>query len=159
MLRETGIEELRFFIPHEEGRGASLHEVRCREEDMKNWSEEAKTLLNRTIYRTEAEWLAEKEQVPPENRALLLSLTKDNIARLEKTAFSAVLRELEDLDEAYYRTVPSERELAERYGNKENTALYRRRDLFQKYRKQYLAENRLNPYDVTDERQSGSRRY
>lgn len=36
---------------------------------------------------------------------------------------------------------------------------YSQRELYRRYQKQYIAAHRLSLYDVTDERQCGSRRY
>jgi len=44
-------------------------------------------------------------------------------------------------------------------GNPDSKKLYRIRDLAYHYRKLYAEEFKLNIYDVTDERQSGSRRH
>ena len=70
-----------------------------------------------------------------------------------------VLAEAEALDDAYYASFPTFPELAERYGDPGGKRFYRQRDLFYHYRRLYAEENRLSVYDVTDERQTGSRRY
>ena len=138
LLERKGIREVRFFIPHEEGRGAALHDIRCRTEDLRGWSDAALSRLNRGVYRTEAEWIREKP-VLPENRMLLFSLQADNIERFEKTDFGSAIQDLETLDEQYYAAFPPDSELAERYGNPTNSE--------------------LQLYDMTDERQCSSRRY
>ena len=157
-LEQEGIRDLRCFIPHEEGRGASLHDIRCRLEDLKDWSEAALSKLNRSVYRTEAEWIRE-DPAMPESRMLLVSLQADNIERFEKAGFAAVIRELEELDDAYYAAFPSFSKLAEMYGNPRSTELFSLRDLRMRYHRQHTAERGLCLYDVTDERQCSSRWY
>ena len=146
------------FVPHEEGRGAALAPIRIRKQDLAALPEGVGGLLNRRVYRTEGEWLREGF-APETHRALLLSLRADNIARCEAMEPQALIRELEELDEAYYAAFPSLEELAARYGDPEGQLLYRQRDLFYHYRRQYAREFDLRVYDVSDERQSGSRRY
>ena len=70
-----------------------------------------------------------------------------------------IVSEAEALDDAYYAAYPSFYELAGRYGDKEGGKLYRQRDLFYYYRRLYAEEHRINVYDVTDERQTGTRRF
>ena len=71
----------------------------------------------------------------------------------------SVLEEIEALDQEYYSAFPTFAELAEKYGDSEGKRLYRVRDMYHHYRSQYALEHKLDLYDVTDERQSGSRRY
>ena len=71
----------------------------------------------------------------------------------------SALRETEALDDAYYAAFLTFAELAERYGDPAGEKLYRVRDLFAHYRTLYAAEHGIRPYDVTDERFSGSRRF
>lgn len=158
LLSQAGIRECRFFIPHEEGRGELLHEIRCRTEELHCWSDAALSRLNRKLYRTEAEWIREKP-APPENRMLLLSLRKDNIDHFENNGFSSTIRELEELDDAYYAAFPSFSELADRYGKPESTELFSLHDLNMRYRRQYLAETNMPIHDATDETRCSSRRY
>ncbi|MBQ3477007.1 MAG: hypothetical protein IJH25_02405, partial [Clostridia bacterium] len=60
---------------------------------------------------------------------------------------------------AYYGAFPSFAALLDRYGDAGGQRLYSRRDLFHRCRRQYAKEHDIHIYDVTDERQSGSRRY
>lgn len=71
----------------------------------------------------------------------------------------SVIREIEALDENYYSSYPSFQELAKIYGDPYSEKLYRIRDLYYYYRTQYAQEHDIQVYDVTDERESGSRRY
>ncbi len=90
---------------------------------------------------------------------LIISLTGENLERLEQTPFSEIIAEVEALDDAYYAAFPSFEELLNRYGDRAGDKLYSRRDLFHRCRQQYAREFGIEVYDVTDERQSGSRRY
>lgn len=153
-----GREGLRLFVPHAEGRGAQLEPIRLRREDFDRLSDAAKAHLNHRIYRTEAEWMAAPPEEPTE-RSLLLSLTPENIGRFEQADFAAVLAEVEALDETYYAPIPPVAELLRLYGDPDGDAFFGARDLAARYQKRWLREQGLCPYDVTDERQSGSRRF
>ena len=147
-----------FFIPHGEGRGAALEPIRLSEDALSLLPEDTRTLLDRQIYRTEREWLA--GGFPEETRRMLLvSLRPDNIGRYETTDPGALVAELEALDDAYYAAFPALPELAERYGDPDGGRFFRQRDLFHRYRRMFAEEHGVSVYDVTDERQSGSRRY
>ena len=122
-------------------------------------SAEAQKLLNKSIYRTERDWLQESEPVQDNQRMILISLQSDNIDDYEKRSVMSVIREIEALDENYYSSYPSFQELAKIYGDPYSEKLYRIRDLYYYYRTQYTQEHDIQVYDVTDERQSGSRRY
>ena len=158
-LERKGVEDIRFIIPHGEGRGARLENIRLCSADLDRVSEKIRNKLNRRVYKTEAEWCKIEGGEPEKNRALLISLTNENIDRLENTPFSEIIAETEALDDAYYAAFPSFKELLRRYGDKEGDRLYSRRDLFRRCRKQYEAEYGVRVYDVTDERYTGSRRY
>lgn len=151
-------ENVRFFVPHAEGRGVFLENIRLRQEDFDALPETVREHMNRRFYRTEAEWMRE---TPPEptKRMLLLSLTPENIAAFETRPFAESIAEAEALDDAYYAPLPTIKELLARYGNAQGSAFYSARDLAAKLQKRWLREHYLQPYDVTDERQTGSRRY
>lgn len=157
-LRDSGCRKISIFIPHEEGRGKSLASIRLREKDLDKLSEESLGILNRKIYRTEREWLMDGGFKEETKRHLLLSLTPDNIECYRGMKAADIIAQLEELDEAYYSAFPSLDELAKRYGDGKGDKLYRQRDLFYHYRQCYAKEHDLQVYDVTDERQSGSRR-
>ncbi len=157
-LLEHGCERVRFFIPHEEGRGASLAAIRLEKKDLESLPEEVLQRLNRKVYRLEADWV--REQDPMETRRMILvSFRQDNIDRYESMSAMDVIREIEELDDAYYATFPPFRELARQYGDANGERLYGYRDLFAHYRSLYAEDQGIRIYDVTDERQSGSRRY
>lgn len=160
LLRGQGLcERISLFIPHEEGRGVSLAPIRMTGSALEALPPELSALLNRRLYRTEREWVRGRNFVPETKRALLLSLRADTIDRYEKTEPSELIEGLEGLDDRYYAAFPTLEELAERYGDPAGDRLYRQRDLFCHYRRRFTAEFGTRPYDVTDERQSGSRRY
>ena len=158
LLDVLGPEKLRLFVPHAEGRGAQLEPIRLRMEDYSHLSETAKALLNRRVYRTEAEWIADPPPAPTE-RSLLLSLTPENITGFEQSDFADVLARVEALDEAYYAPIPPLEELMRLYGDPTGDAFFGARDLAARYQKRWLREQGLQPYDVTDERKTGSRRF
>ena len=158
VLKKNGCNRISLFIPHEEGRGATLANVRLEEDDLSLLSNESKQLMNRKIYKTESEWLA-NEYTEETRRAIIISLRSDNIDRYEKMDGVSLLHEIEELDEQYYSSFPDFTELAALYGNPDSKKLYRIRDLAYHYRKLYTEEYKLIIYDVTDERQSGSRRH
>ena len=158
LLRESGCGRLVLFIPHEEGRGLSLAPIRLTEPALSALPGESLALLNRRVYRTERDWVTGQAFQPETRRSLLLSLRADNIDRYEAMDYGTLLAEAEALDDAYYAAFPSFPELAERYGDPESLLLYRQRDLFAHYRRLYAEEFGVSVYDVTDERQTGSRR-
>ena len=158
-LKEHGVETMSVFVPHEEGRGKTLSDVRLDKKDLAGLSEESLKLLDCNIYRSEREWITCTD-IPEENRRMLLvSLRPDDIERYEKMTADSIIREIEVLDDEYYHAFPDFRELAAEYGDFESSRIYRFRDLFYHYRKLYEKDHRIQIYDVTDERQSGSRRY
>ncbi len=158
MLRSAGSEAVSLFIPHEEGRGKNLRHTRLSIQDLSLLSPETRTLLNADIYRTEEDWL--NGPVPAENnRTIIISLRPENIETYEHSSAVSVIREIEGLDERYYASFPGFSELSKAYGDPKGSRLYRIRDLQNHYRSLYAADHDLHLYDVTDERQSGSRRY
>ena len=82
----------------------------------------------------------------------------ENASRKTRT-IERKLRRVEALDEAYYNAIPPLEQLADLYGDPDGDALYRQRDLFHRYQRRYIREHGLALYDVTDERQSGGRRF
>lgn len=159
ILESHGVIKISLFVPHEEGRGISLNAVRFREEDYDTLSERAKKHFNSNVYKTESEWMSGGTFKKVENRVLLLSLTPENIEMFESMSFEKTIAYLEKLDEDYYKAIPSLEELIEKYGNIDGKEYYQQRDLFHHYQRMYIKEHKLEVYDVTDERQCGSRRY
>ncbi|MGX8692593.1 MAG: radical SAM protein [Clostridia bacterium] len=153
-----GMDGTRLFIPHAEGRGALLEDKRLRLADYECLSERGKALMNRRVWRTEAEWIAAPPPEPTQ-RSLLLSLTPENIGRFEQGDFAAVLAEVEALDEVYYAPIPPLTELLRLYGDADGDAFFGARDLAARYQRRWLQEHGLHPYDVSDERWTGSRRF
>lgn len=158
-LSSLGSQKVFLFIPHEEGRGKSLGDVRLRKHDLSVLSEQSRRLLNDEIYRPEADWLKEPGLPHESKRMILITVRPDNIEEYENGSAMDMVREIETLDEKYYSAFPEFAELAEVYGNPDGDRMYRFRDLFHHYRLLYAKEYDVQIYDVTDERQSGSRRY
>lgn len=158
-LEKLGSSKISLFIPHEEGKGKNLKDVRLRKQDLSVLSLAVKGLLNEELYRCEADWLKESNPIKDQNRTIIISLRKDNIEYYESKSVFTIIEEIEKLDEKYYASFPSFIQLAKMYGDYNGEKLYRIRDLYYYYRQQYACENDLDIYDVTDERQSGSRRY
>ena len=158
VLKDAGCGKIRLFIPHEEGRGKSLSKIRLKQSELQLISPENRALLNGNIYKTEGDWLKEREPVRGEERTIILSLCSDNIDEYEKRGALSVVHEIERLDEEYYAAFPDFKELANTYGEKNGDKMYRIRDLYHHYRMKYAEEHGVSVYDVTDERQSGSRR-
>lgn len=149
----------RFFVPHAEGRGATLDPIRLRQSDLDALPKAVRERFNSRMFRSEARWLREESLSLPEKRMLTVSLTPENICHFESLPFEETIRYLEGLDDAYYNTLPPVRELMERYGNPDSDALYSFRDLCLHWERRYLREHPANIPDVTDERGCFSRRY
>lgn len=158
LLEQNGILKISLFVPHEEGRGALLAPVRFSEADLEKLGKKAITRLNRKAFRPEREWVS-GVWLEDENRALIISLTPDNIGQFEQMTFGQVISYVEKLDENYYSALPPFGELCQRYGDPNGTKFYGKRDLLYHYQKRFIVENHLSLYDVTDERFCGSRRY
>ncbi len=158
ILRRAGSGGVSLFIPHEEGRGRLLGKVRLRRQELSRLSPGSLELLNRRVYRTESEWLAEPDPAREETRMILISLREDTLERDEARSALSALREIEALDDAYYAAFPPFSALAGLYGDPGGDRLYRIRDLYSHYRTLYARDHGLQIYDVTDERRSGSRR-
>ena len=153
------LQRLFCFIPHAEGRGHALESVRFTSNDYDNLSDHAKSLLNRSKFKPEREWAAQSHFPKPEKRVLALSLTPDNIDRLESMDPAHIIAWLEQLDDDYYRAIPSLETLIRLYGDPHGEAFYSERDLYLKYQRRYIQEHQLELYDINDERQCFSRRF
>ena len=150
--------ELFLFIPHEEGRGKALSSARLTEDDLLLIDKSLPARFNRALFRPEREWL-NGFYMEETKRQLIISIRSDNIGRYEAMTPDEIVAEVEALDDAYYAAYPSFYELAGLYGDMEGGKLYRQRDLFYRYRRIYSEEHGINPYDITDECRSGTRRY
>ena len=159
LLKHEGCNDISLFIPHEEGRGKDISHIRLSYNEYIQLPETVRPLLNRDIYRPESEWLNEAEPVHEKERLIIVSLRPENIAEYESRSAISVVSEIEKLDEQYYESFPSFCQLAETYGKPDSDRMYRIRDLYHHYRSMYAKDNDLQIYDVTDERQSGSRRF
>jgi len=147
------------FIPHGEGRGATLEDVRFRTGDLERLGDRALAMLNRDRFRSEKEWIASGETPSYENRVLTVTLRPDNIAFFESLSFDETIRWLEEMDDLYYNTIPPFESLVKTYGDPSCEKFYSLRDLFLKYQRRYMREQGLEMYDVNDERNCFSRRY
>ncbi len=146
------------FVPHSEGRGESLNKVRLSEKGLSLLNEKTQKLLNRKIFKTESEWLKES-YTKKEKRMICITLTKENLSFFEGLSFEDAIRFVENLDEKYYNSIPEFTSLAKTYGDKNGNELYSQRDLFLKYQRKYIADNKISLYDINDERQCFSRRF
>ena len=115
-------------------------------------SDKVKSTINIGRYKTENEWLSMGKLPECTKRALTVTLRKDNIEMLENMTCDEIIAYVEELDDDYYNTIPTINELADIYGDINNTKLYRQRDLFWMWQKRYIEENHIDIYNVTDER-------
>lgn len=153
LLRGYGPASYFAFLPHCKGRGASLEPLRLTRREFDALPEPVRGCFSpRVEYRTEGEWVRASDWPEPESRTLTLSLTPENIARLEETPAEEIAAELERMDRAYYGLMPSPAELAERYGDPEGERMYRLRDLQLLWRRKYYAEYGEGVPDMEDER-------
>lgn len=158
LLLSSGVSP-RFFIPHAEGRGISLNPIRLRLRDLAELPEQVRDRLNHRMFRAEHQWLREGSLPLPEKRALTLSLTPENIGHFEELPFDQTIRYLESLDDAWYNALPALPELLEMYAEPGSDALYSFRDLCMHCARKYFLDHPAQVHDITDERQSFSRRY
>lgn len=157
-LRRYRIQKITCFIPHAEGRGHLLNPVRLSVKDLELLSEDAQSLINRSRFKSEGEWL--RSGFPEaKNRSLSVVLTRENIDYFERMPFDETISYLEGLDDSYYATVPPVSELARQYGDPDGERLYSARDLYLSYQRRYLSDRKIDIYDINDERQCFSRRY
>lgn len=161
LLRELGrYETVRTacFIPHAEGRGGLLDPIRLTLDELEGLPPKQQRLLNRIRFRTEGEWVRERDLPREESRVLTFTLTNENLPKLERMGFAGAMEYLEGLDDAYHRAVPDFETLLRLYGDPEGRALYSMRDLHQHYQRRYIADHALELYDIHDERQCFVRR-
>lgn len=157
-LDAAGAGSVRLFVPHSEGRGRLIEPIRFSMKDYECLEDELRPLLNRRVFKTEAEWIS--CSLPEESsRALLISLTDENIAEAERLPLEEIISRAEKLDDDYNAVFPLDEELIKTYGDAQGDRFFSARDLRAKYRKRYLNENGLIVRDITDERYTGARRY
>lgn len=158
-LEKYPLRRLSLFVPHSEGRGASLDKVRLTRSGYESLSAHAKSFFNRSRIRTECEWIFEDALPRYENRMLTVSLTRENISLLENQPFEETIASIEKLDDDYHAAIPALDDLARICGNPESEYLYNPRDLIQHWQRRYIRENHLVLYDIHDERQHFIRRF
>lgn len=147
------------FIPHAEGRGATLEGVRFTTGDLDRIGDRVLAILNRDRYRSEREWIASGEAPSHEKRVLTVTLRPDNIDFFEGLNFDDTIRWLEELDDHYYNTIPPFERLVKIYGDRSGEKFYSLRDLYMKYQRRYIREHGIDIYDINDERACFSRRF
>lgn len=157
-LEQHGAQQIRCFVPHSEGRGRLLDPVRFSAEDYQNLSDDVRGRINWNHFKTESEWLKYGFPVN-EKRVLTVTLTPDNVGFFEGQSFADTIAYLEKLDDDYYAAIPTVGELAKIYGNLNGDRYYSARDLYLSYQRRYIADHKLEVYDINDERQCFSRRF
>lgn len=150
--RILNIGNIHSFLPDYRGRGYLMENSRLTEKSYKMLSDKVKSTINIKRYKTEKEWLSIGKLPEYTKRALVITLRKDNIEMFENMTCDDIISYVEKLDDDYYYTIPTINQLAEMYGDKHNTKLYRLRDLFWMWQKRYREENYIDTYNVTDER-------
>lgn len=158
VLAAYKVKQYSVFLPHDKGRGAGLAGQRVTKAVFDSLPQTVRDNFIRIPHKTEGEWLAMDRLPTAETRALTLALTPENMDRLETMDPGRIIRELEAMDDAWYAAVPSAEELARTYGRPENTQLFRFRDLYLHWQKQYLRDHPLDIPDMNDERHSFSTR-
>ena len=88
-----------------------------------------------------------------------MTLTPENVNFFEKLPFAETISYLEQLDDKYYAIMPTVEELAKRYGNPKGRHFYSARDLYLCYQRRYIAQQKVEIYDINDERHCFSRRF
>lgn len=157
-LEQYRMQRITCFVPHSEGRGRLLDSVRFSKEDYEKLSENVRKRLNTDRFKTEKEWL--QSGFPRnEKRVLTVTLTPENIDFFERMSFEETIAHLEKLDDDYYAAIPTVEELAKIYGDPNGDRYYSARDLYLNYQRRYIADNRIEIYDINDERQCFSRRF
>lgn len=158
-LRQFDLTQVMFFIPHGEGRGQLLENIRFTSSDYERLSEPVKKRFNAQRFRPEKEWIKAAPFEEPQRRVLTLTLTRENIGHFEQLPFDEAIKYLEHLDDTYYDAIPDFNELVRGYGNPVGEKFYSQRDLYLTYQRRYIADHHLSLYDINDERQCFSRRF
>lgn len=157
-LKQHRTQRIACFIPHSEGRGRLLDPVRFSKSDYEGLSDDVRSRINWSRFKTEGEWLHSGFPML-EKRVLTVTLTLENIEFFEGLPFAETIAYLEKLDDDYYATIPPVEELAKLYGNPDGDRYYSARDLYLTYQRHYLADQKIEIYDMNDERQCFSRRF
>lgn len=156
LLSKYQVSRCSVFLPHAKGRGASLSGQRITKDDFDRLPQMVKDHFVRVPHRTEAEWVSMESYPAAQARALTLALTPETIDRLESMDPADIIRELEELDDAYYSAVPAAGELAKLYGRPDNRQLFRFRDMYLQWQTRYLREHPIQTPNMNDERHSFS---
>lgn len=152
ILENSTLSNISVILPHAKGRGEGLSHLRLTAEDYEKLSPEAKARFHRERYRTEAEFLTQGKLPTAYARHLTLSLTPDNIDRLESMEPADIIRELEKLDDEYYGTLPPVEELAKLCGEPDNQQLFRFRDLILQWQCRFWSNHPIMVHNMNDER-------
>lgn len=152
ILEDIGVGQYFAFLPHGKGRGRKLNNLRLTYDEFHSLPERVLSRFStRVEYKSEGEWLRAGNWINPETRTLTLSLTSENIERLEGMSAEETVAMLENADDEYYSVMPSPKELAKRYGRIGGTLMYRRRDLLLEWRQRYFNEFCSGIHDMDDE--------
>jgi hypothetical protein len=157
-LKQYRTQRIACFIPHSEGRGRQLDPVRFSEADYEKLSDDVRSRINWSRFKTEGEWLDSGFPVL-EKRVLTVTLTPENVDFFENLPFAETIAYMEKLDNDYYAAIPPAEELAKLYGKPEGDHYYSARDLYITYQRRYIEEHKIEIYDMNDERQCFSRRF
>lgn len=141
---------LRFFLPHDKGRGKSLSQERLTKRDFEKLSEKVKNHFSKLPHLSEAEWLAKGQFEKYSERTLTLNLRPDEMERWESLTASEILAHLENLDDQYLAQMPGAQQLASLYGDPHNDQLFRLRDLLLRWQQMYIGGN-PSIYDMHEE--------
>jgi hypothetical protein len=153
------VQHIHSFLQDYRGNGRKLESIRLSNNSFESLSESIKSTFNKSLYKTEKEWLEGSHFPEYTARNLILALSPENIDMVECMSCSEIISYIEELDDTYYKSTPGINDLAKIYGDKKNERLYRARDLYWKWQRQYIADNNLKLHDVTDERVCGSHRF
>lgn len=157
-LAQYRTQRIACFIPHSEGRGHMLDSIRFSAEDYKNLSDDVRSRINWSRFRTESQWL-QGGFPESEKRVLTVTLRPENVDFFEGLPFAETIAYLEKLDDDYYTAIPTVEELTKIYGNPNGDRYYSARDLHLHYQRRYILDHKIEIYDMNDERQCFSRRF
>lgn len=157
-LDKFKVEKIYCFVPHSEGRGKFMEEIRLTLDDYELLSQRVKMLFNRERFKTEQEWVRTESFPKSEQRVLTVTLTPDNISFFENQSFDETIAYLEALDDEYYKIIPNFESLIKQYGNLNGNRMYSARDLYMTYQRRYIEDYHISIYDINDERQCFVRR-
>ena len=157
-LEQYYTQRISCFIPHSEGRGRLLGSVRFSMHDSERLSDNVRSRINWNRFKTEGEWLKAGFLIC-DKRVLTVTLTQQNLPFFENLSFDETIAYLEKLDDDYYNAIPTVNELAKLYGNPCGGHYYSMRDLYLSYQRRYIADYKLEIYDINDEHQCFSRRF